>query len=152
MKRKNKSANKKLTLVFFFVLILDQLSKYYIRSNFNVRDSINIIDKIFSITYVRNTGVSFGMFKGFNELFVIVSVIIFGFFMYIYLKKKKYPIQFALIFAGIIGNLIDRIYFGSVIDFFNFHLWPVFNIADSSISIGILWLIIILIKNKEDLF
>lgn len=148
MKRKNIL----LTVIFFFVLFLDQLSKYLIRSNFTVRDSINIIGNLFSITYVRNTGVSFGLFKGFNELFILVSVVVFGFFIYIYLKKKKYPVQFALIFAGIIGNLIDRIFFGSVTDFLNFHIWPVFNIADSSVFIGVTWLIIILIKKNEDLF
>lgn len=139
-------------VVFFFVLLLDQVTKYFIRINLSVRESITIINNIFSITYLRNTGVSFGLFKGFNALFIFITVIVLGFFVYVYLKKKKHPLQFALIFAGIIGNLIDRIFFGSVIDFFNFHIWPVFNIADSSTFIGVLWLIIILIKNNEDLF
>ena len=122
----------KLLVIFFFVLLLDQFTKYIIRTNLMVRESIPIIDKIFSITYLRNTGVSFGLFKGFNILFIFITLIVLGFFVYVYLKKRKYPVQFALIFAGIIGNLIDRIFFGSVIDFFNFHIWPVFNIADSA--------------------
>jgi len=142
----------KLLIIFFFVLFLDQFTKYIIRANLLVKESIPVIKGIFSITYLRNTGVSFSLFKGFNLLFIFISVIIFGFFVFIYLKKRKYPVQFALIFAGIIGNLIDRILFGSVTDFFNFHVWPVFNIADSSIFIGVLWLIIILIRNNEDLF
>ncbi len=142
----------KLLIIFFFVLFLDQFTKYIIRANLLVKESIPVIKGIFSITYLRNTGVSFSLFKGFNLLFIFISVIIFGFFVFIYLKKRKYPVQFALIFAGIIGNLIDRILFGSVTDFFNFHVWPVFNIADSSVFIGVLWLIIILIRNNEDLF
>ena len=81
-----------------------------------------------------------------------IFLLVFGFFVYVYMKKKKYPVQFALIFSGIIGNLIDRIFFGSVIDFFNFHIWPVFNIADSSTFIGVIWLIILLVKNNDDLF
>ncbi len=148
MKRKNIL----FIIVFFFVLLLDQVSKYIIRLNLSVRESIPVIEGIFSITYLRNTGVSFGLFKGFNALFIFITVIVLCFFVYVYLKKKKYPLQFALIFAGIIGNLIDRIFFGSVIDFFNFHIWPVFNIADSAVFIGVLWLIIILIKKNEDLF
>ena len=142
----------KLLIIFFFVLFLDQFTKYIIRANLLVKESIPVIKGIFSITYLRNTGVSFSLFKGFNLLFIFISVIIFGFFVFIYLKKRKYSVQFALIFAGIIGNLIDRILFGSVTDFFNFHVWPVFNIADSSVFIGVLWLIIILIRNNEDLF
>lgn len=138
--------------IFLSIIILDQLTKFFIKSFFIVGSSKVIIKNIFSLTYTTNTGISFGLFKGFNEIFIIISVIVLIFFGYIYYKNKRYPIQIAFICAGIVGNLIDRIILGHVIDFLDFWIWPVFNLADSSISIGIVWLIIMLLKNKEDLF
>ena len=99
----------KLLVIFFFVLLLDQFTKYIIRTNLMVRESIPIIDKIFSITYLRNTGVSFGLFKGFNILFIFITLIVLGFFVYVYLKKRKYPVQFALIFAGIMSQIMEPV-------------------------------------------
>lgn len=136
-------------LFFSIVLILDQTLKYIIRSFFTIGSSLNI--KIFSITYITNTGMSFGLFKGVNLLFVIISVIVLVFFSYIYYKQKKYPMQLSLICAGIVGNLIDRIAFGHVIDYIDFGFFPVFNIADAAISTGIVWLIFVLWRKGEDL-
>jgi signal peptidase II len=116
----------------------------------NYGQSLNIIG-FFSFTYLKNTGVSFGLFKGSNFLFAIIAFLALVFFIYVYLKKKKYFLQLSLITAGISGNLIDRIFLGHVVDFIDFHYWPVFNVADSAISIGMIWLLVLLIKNKEDL-
>ena len=136
-------------VTFCLAIILDQLLKYVIRSFFTVGSSLSL--KIISITYVTNTGMSFGLLKGMNIVFILVSILVLGFFALVYYKKKKYPIQFGLICAGIIGNLIDRITFGYVIDFIDFRFFPVFNIADASIFIGIFWLVFILWKKDEDL-
>jgi signal peptidase II len=84
--------------------------------------------------------------------FAILAVVVLGLFLYEFKKKKKYPVQFALICAGIIGNLTDRIFHGHVIDFIDFNFWPVFNVSDAAISIGMAWLIFILIKTGEDIF
>ena len=153
MSKKQKIISKHFVVsaIIFVVLIIDQITKFLIRTNFEPYASKKILS-FFSLTYLRNTGISFGLLKGANTLFLIISILIFGFFMYIYLKRKKYPIQFGLIFAGTLGNLIDRFFLGYVVDFIDFHYCPVFNIADSAISIGMIWLLIILIKNNEDLF
>jgi signal peptidase II len=119
--------------------------------NFILGSSKKIIRNIFSLTYVKNTGVSFGLFKGFNWFFIITSIVALIFFIYIYLKKHKYPIQIAMIAAGITGNLIDRLFLGSVVDFLDFKIWPIFNIADSAISIGIIGLIIAVMRSGKDL-
>lgn len=144
MKKKQRisSSTKKSSVihlaVFLHLLIIDQLSKYIIRTNFRLGASLHF-GKFLSFTYVQNTGISFGMLKGFNGIFTLITIIALGIFLYFYFKERK--IQYAVIIAGICGNLIDRIMLGYVVDFINFHYFPIFNVADSAISIGIIWLI-----------
>ena len=149
-----KKSYKKTDLNFFTlllsVIVLDQVAKYLVKSNFLPNSSMNITS-FFSLTFTQNTGVSFGLLKGYNSVFIVLSFIALGFFSYIYIKNKKYWTQLSLICAGIAGNLIDRLNFGYVIDLFDFHIWPVFNIADSAICIGIIWLIILAAKNNDEL-
>ena len=125
------------------IVIVDQLTKYLVRRNFQLFESKPIFSFL-SLTYIQNTGIAFGMFQNeqySNIFFIFVSIgIIFG--MYIWYEKILYygrnlaQTGVSLIYAGAIGNLIDRIIFGKVIDFIDLHFWPVFNIADSSITIG----------------
>jgi signal peptidase II len=135
----------------FAIVFLDQLTKYLIKENFFLGSSKEIIQGILSFTYVQNTGVSFGLFKGMNLVFVVISFVALGFFIYLYLGNIKFQSQLAFVCGGLLGNLMDRISLGSVVDFIDFHFWPVFNVADSAICIGIIWLMISLIKNKEEL-
>jgi len=102
-----------------------------------------IIKPILSFTYVRNTGVSFGLFKGYNWIFTLILILALIYFVFLFFKEKQYRLIYSIICAGIVGNLIDRLFLGYVVDFVNFHLWPIFNIADSAIFIGILWLIVL---------
>lgn len=137
-------------LIFFFVFI-DQVSKYYIRNNFELNESKKF--GIFSLTYVTNTGVSFGLFKGFNIIFVIFSFFVLFFLFYKFFKydetnKMVFLFPLSVLCAGIIGNLIDRIFFGHVIDFIDFHFWPVFNFADSFMTLSVIWLFFISIRKK----
>ncbi|MAG91049.1 signal peptidase II [Candidatus Woesearchaeota archaeon] len=130
------------------VILLDQITKLLIKTNFKLNQSLPIIENILHLTYVTNTGSAFGLFKGFNLFFVIFSIIvIIAIFYFINkIKNNEKLIQYSvgLLLAGTIGNLIDRILHGSVIDFIDFRIWPVFNIADSSITIGVILLIILL--------
>jgi len=145
--------NKKSILVFSTALIivfLDQLTKYLIRMNFQLNQSVPLIKNIFHMTYVTNTGSAFGLFKGINLFFILFSVAVIIAIFY-YLRKivgNEKLLQFAvgLLLGGTIGNLIDRIAYGSVIDFIDFIIWPVFNIADSAVTISIILLIILLWK------
>ena len=142
MKQKQKIISKVLlssTLVYILIVLLDQFTKYLIRSNM-FEGSSYIISDFLSLTFVKNTGVSFGMLQGFNWIFTFVSMIaliLFGYFFW-----KAPDIRLAIAMSGITGNLIDRLFLGYVVDFINFHFWPIFNVADSAISIGLVLLIL----------
>ena|SRR3989339_307304 len=144
------SRTKSSLLVFFLILAADQVSKLFIRLNLMPGDSFDL--GMLSITYLRNTGVSFGLFKGFNAIFTIVLMAAFAFFACIWVKKAGFRLQISIILAGISGNLIDRLFLGYVVDFINLKIWPIFNIADSAISLGIIWLVLESIRRKEDIF
>lgn len=155
MKKKQKTGSSKTVkdrqfyIISLILVIFDQLTKYVIRSKVDF-SSIKLFDFLY-FTHTQNTGISFGMFKGYNWVFLIVSIIALGYFFSIYLKNRKYYMQFALICSGIIGNTIDRLLIGSVTDFIDFRIFPIFNVADSLISIGMVWLVLILVLKKEDL-
>src|SRR3989338_1751140 len=145
--------NQKYKLIIptvLLIIILDQLSKFFIKKNVGLNQSLPIIDSILHFTYVTNTGSAFGLLKGFNLFFILLSVIVITAIFY-YIKKIKNNerlLQFSagLLLGGTIGNLIDRILYGFVIDFVDFRVWPVFNIADIAISISITLIIILLWK------
>lgn len=130
------------------VLILDQWSKLYIDGTFRLYDSLTVIENFFNITYVRNRGAAFGMLSESSlriPLFIAIAVVAGGAILY-YLhrmsdEQKMGASALALIFSGAIGNLIDRIRLGEVIDFLDAHWyghhWPAFNIADSAITVGV---------------
>ena len=132
------------------VVFLDQLIKFLVRQNIQLGQSIPIIKNVFHLTYVANTGSAFGLFKGLNIFFVLFSIIvIIGIFYY--LKKiikedKKLQLAVGLLLGGTIGNLVDRLAFGAVIDFLDFRIWPVFNIADTAVTVSIILLIFLLWK------
>mgnify|MGYP001558711487 CR=1 FL=1 len=134
--------------IALIVSLLDQLTKFLIKENLQLNQSIPIIKNILHLTYVTNTGSAFGLFKGLNVFFILFSIIVIIVIFY-YLKKikeKVLPFSIGLLLGGTIGNLIDRIFYGAVIDFIDFRIWPVFNVADSAVTISIMLLIILLWK------
>ena len=133
-----------------FVIFLDRISKIFFCSILSFGEFIPVIRNVFHFTLVYNTGIAFGLFKNQGIVFIIIpiiAIILIGFNIYYYRNSKHvsrlYIISFSMILGGAIGNLIDRIVYGHVIDFIDFRVWPVFNIADSAITIGT---ILILIK------
>lgn len=145
-----------------FILILDQMSKLYIHTNFFLGESIEIIKGFFNFTYVRNTGAAFGVFSDTHKFLRILFFFAMPFlalliviFMVRNLKESENLYIFALscIFGGALGNLMDRLRFGYVIDFLDFyigkHAWPAFNIADISIVSGIILLFFITFKKPK---
>lgn len=145
--------NKKNILIFSVALltvILDQLTKSLIRQNIQLNQSIPIIKNAFHLTYITNTGSAFGLFKGLNLFFILFSIIVIIVIFY-YLRKivkNEKLLQFAvgMLLGGTIGNLIDRLFYGAVTDFIDFRIWPVFNVADSAVTISVILLIILLWK------
>ena len=125
------------------VVLLDRFSKIFFANLLDVNDSLILIKNIFHFTLVHNTGIAFGLFKDSGLIFFIIPIVLTGLLIYnIYYYRhteklsRLYIAAFSLILGGAIGNLIDRIVFGYVIDFSDFRIWPVFNIADSAITIG----------------
>ena len=145
--------NKKYALIFSVALsvaLLDQFAKFFVTHNFKLHESVPIIKNILRITYIINTGSAFGLFQGFNLIFILFSIVVIIAIFYYMAKKieNKKILQFAvgLLLGGTLGNLIDRILHGAVIDFIDFRIWPVFNVADSAVTISIILLVIILWK------
>jgi len=141
---------KKFLLIFSaLIVILDQWTKLYIKSNFELYDTKPVVDGFFSITYVLNPGAAFGFLAKLDEsyrqiFFVIVTFIAIAAVTYLMVKERGMKIRllsYTLILAGAVGNFIDRVYIGKVVDFLLFYYksfqWPAFNVADISISIGI---------------
>lgn len=137
--------------VSFIIIIFDQVTKYFVHTKMFWGQSIAILPPIFSFTYVRNKGAAFGLFQKspayFREPFLlIVPIIAFIILLIIIVRSKPYEkietICFSLISGGALSNLLDRALRGFVVDFIDIHWkevyhWPPFNIADSSIVIGV---------------
>ncbi|MCX8082293.1 MAG: signal peptidase II [bacterium] len=135
-------------LTFVLAVFIDQFSKYLVVNFLSDIGSLHIF-KYFSLTLVRNKGICFGILNNLNLRGIIIFasfIIAAGIFFCLerYGKDRMTVIASGLIEGGIIGNLIDRITMGAVIDFINFHIWPVFNLADTFIVSGV---IIILLNN-----
>lgn len=125
------------------VLVFDQLSKFIVAKY--VDKSIPVISSFFNIVNIHNTGAGFGMLAGQNTVLIFISAIVFGAILFGYGRlpnSKMAACSIGLILGGIVGNLIDRIRLGYVVDFLDFSIWPSFNIADSAITIGAILLII----------
>ena len=133
-------------IVALLVVIFDQLTKYYVVENFYLGESVPVIENIFNWTYILNPGAAFGMLEGSRWFFVVIAVGVLGGIWYMKdeINEGGWMMQYgaALFGGGAIGNLIDRARSGLVIDFFDFRIWPVFNVADIAICVGvamILW-------------
>ncbi len=152
--------------VFFITLLLvvglDQISKIYISSVMSLHASYPVIDGFFSITYVRNPGAAFGFLANatpmFRSLFlIIVSTAAIVMILYFLAKNRSagmlLTFALSLILGGAVGNLLDRIRFGNVVDFLDFYIaswhWPAFNVADSAISVGAVLLVVEMFTRKR---
>lgn len=142
------------SLIFIaIVILLDQLTKHLARIYISPFETISIFPFL-NLVNVHNTGAAFGMFRSFGNIFFIsvsAAAIIFIFWV-IVTGKEDYRL-FSLLAGGAIGNLIDRILFGHVVDFVDVYVsgfyWPAFNIADSALTAGIFFLAIKLIKKRD---
>lgn len=130
------------------IVILDQVAKFFVVHYLNIGHDVTILDKILSFGYVENRGAAFGVMNNSRWLFVAVTLIAMGFLIWYIVKKrpthKLLRASLALIGGGAVGNFIDRLFFGRVIDFikFSFFDFPYFNIADSCLTIGVILLAI----------
>lgn len=126
--------------VSILLIVIDQVVKYFIRQNFALNKPVPVLDGFLWITHVENSGVAFGMAKGFSLLlsaagFILLAVILAFFSDFLVRGVGSFSVP--LIFSGAISNMIDRIVRGTVTDFIDVGFWPVFNLADSFIVIGV---------------
>lgn len=148
--------------IFFtlLIVIIDQLSKFVVRSTMNLYSpSIQLLGNFFKFTYVENSGIAFGInFNNGPIIFTILASIATIFISWYLWKSKEqiylFRVSLSFILGGAIGNLIDRFLFGKVVDFFHLSIgqfsWPVFNVADSFVTIGmVLYIYSIYIEEKS---
>jgi signal peptidase II len=144
------------------LLILDQVTKFLVHSKMALYQSIEIIPHFFHLTYLRNTGAAFGFLAGSRSalriaFFILISAVAIGCIFYLLKNlrsdQKTLVVSLSLILGGAMGNLIDRLRMGEVIDFLDFHWytlhWPAFNLADSGITIGVFLLLIQMLRKKS---
>jgi signal peptidase II len=137
------------------VVIIDQLTKALINGYMQVGESLPVIPGILHVTHVQNAGAAFGMMQNRRPLFLVAAFVIITVIAVFYRRIKEEGvlpvIAVGLLLGGAIGNLIDRVLVGMVTDFIDFRIWPVFNIADCAIVVGVVVLGYFAIRssNKE---
>jgi signal peptidase II len=145
------------------VILLDQVTKAWIMTTMRVHEGFSVVDGFFNIVHVRNPGAAFGFLAGasplFRSVFFIAVTAAAILIILQYLRKARVDelplvVALALIVAGAVGNLIDRVRFGEVVDFLDVYIgtyhWPAFNVADSAITCGAILLAIILLRRPKD--
>ncbi len=156
-----------------FIWVLDRFTKWLVKKNFQLGESILVLGNFFQLTYVENRGGAFGIQLGGSTFYFVASIIVILYIL-VYLWRNPEDgqlsrVSLALILGGAFGNLYDRALFGSVIDFFDFEFfdippfrlgplhfsgmerWPVFNIADSAVTVGIVLLLAASIFSKKEM-
>ena len=148
--------NKKTYIIAVLILIIDQVSKSLIEIFFKLNESVQVIKDFFYITVAHNTGGAWSIFSNHSYLFIIASIIAIVLlikFMFGIKNNLRNNIAFGFLFGGIFSNLADRIFLGYVRDFLDFKIfgydYPIFNIADIAIVVGVILLIIAVIKGED---
>ena len=125
-------------------MVLDQVTKAAVSRALHLGQSLPIFPGIFRLTLVHNTGAAFGLFKNGTLILIFVSLFSIAILPWwgrqLGLSQRSAPMALAWIIGGALGNLIDRLRFGYVVDFLDFRVWPVFNLADSAIVLGAGWI------------
>ncbi|MBQ9011348.1 MAG: signal peptidase II [Bacilli bacterium] len=149
---------KRIFIVAVIITFIDQIIKNALFFNFSLNESLTVIDNFFNITLLGNTGAAFSILLANTSLLIAVSVIaiilIYWFFIKNQVLDKKSQYIYGILFGGIIGNLIDRLFRGYVIDYLDFTIFgysfPVFNLADICITISIVLLIFYIYKGEKN--
>lgn len=128
------------------VTILDQVVKWFVQGHMELGESIPLISHVFHLTYIMNPGAAFGILEYQHTFFLGIVVILFAAYLIMRRRIPKNPVYFpigiGMVLGGALGNAIDRVRYQGVVDFFDFRVWPIFNVADIAICMGmalILW-------------
>ncbi|MCK4472617.1 MAG: signal peptidase II [Anaerolineae bacterium] len=146
-----------LPVVTILTLVVDRISKCVVMDSLKLGESWNpvaALERWVSLTYVTNTGAAFGLFPDHGVIFMVIAVVVIVaiIFYYRYLPGDQWLVQISLglQLGGALGNLVDRLRYGHVIDFIDFKVWPVFNVADSSVFVGAVILAFYILRHGED--
>ncbi|MDJ1088658.1 signal peptidase II [Macrococcoides caseolyticum] len=147
-----------MTLYTAILILMDQISKYIIVKTMNIGESISVIGEVLQITSHRNYGAAWGMLQNQMIFFYIITIIVLIALIYFYYKEAADNLLMQcglmLIFAGAIGNFIDRLFRGNVVDFIDTKIinydFPIFNVADSCLTIGVFILLYELLFNQKE--
>lgn len=143
-------------LVAFVILALDRWTKWLVVHKMDLYQTIPLWEDVFHITSHRNRGAAFGILENQQWLFILVTVlVVVGILVYLVRLKKSQPLlswSLALILGGALGNLLDRIRWGEVVDFLDFRWihYPIFNVADSSIVVGVGIMLLYTLRQPEE--
>ena len=128
-------------LIAGLTLVADQLTKHLIAAAFHPGESLPLVSGVLHLTYVQNTGAAFGLFKGQSLLFIVLSLAVIAWITREFLSRRILSRAigwgYALVLGGAAGNLFDRARLGYVVDFIDLRVWPVFNVGDSAITVGV---------------
>ncbi len=145
-----------LACVAALAILTDQISKAYVVRHLDLYESwvpVPALEQVFRFTYVRNTGAAFGLFPQGGAIFLIIAVIVSAFIIYYYRQVPQggwlLRLALGLQLGGALGNVIDRVRLGYVVDFVDVWRWPVFNVADSCIVIGVGLLLLIMLREER---
>ena len=159
----NKNNSKAMSMVInciwiILLIVLDQITKLFAIDHLKNIDSISLIRGVFELRYLENRGAAFGMMQNMKVIFVIIALLMLMFVIFALLKlpdnKRYLPLRIIMILigAGAVGNLIDRLFRGFVVDFFYFSLiaFPIFNVADIYVSVSCILLVILVLFVYKD--
>lgn len=128
-------------LTAFLICVLDQAVKWFVQTSMTLGESIPLIPHVFHLTYIINPGAAFGILADQRWFFLaIVGVLFILFFIYRNRIPKRpvyFPVAVGMLLGGALGNGIDRVRIEGVVDFFDFRIWPIFNVADIAICVGV---------------
>ena len=156
--KKCSMSKKYIFCIVIFILLLDQVSKRIVVENIEIFANNLEISKYFNLVYVENRGVSFGIFSEHDKSFYfgILSMLVSAYIIYLLVKSNDLieSLGLSLILGGAVGNGVDRLYYGYVVDFIDLHLnnfhWPAFNFADTFITFGAMVFVFSIILNKKN--
>ncbi|MDI6817298.1 MAG: signal peptidase II [Actinomycetota bacterium] len=142
-------------LVAILIVVIDQITKAIVRGAMPIGESLPVIPGFVYLTHIANSGAAFGILQNYQVIFLIAAAVVISLIFYFQRSLGKdnraIGLSLGLVMGGAIGNLIDRATAGAVTDFIDFRFWPVFNVADSAVVIGAIFLgIIILGLAKEE--
>lgn len=140
-------------IVALMIFLLDQATKHVALQALKLGESVPVIQSVFHLTLVRNEGIAFGYFDHFGIWLVILIAVCIAVLLIYSLRLPGqdvyHRLAYGLVLGGAVGNLMDRVRFGHVVDFLDFRIWPVFNVADTFITIGVSLLILSVMKGSS---